>query len=279
MKLEFIVNNDGIRLSEELKTHVSRKLYKHIKGYNCPIYLNGEETKTFVLVKKGDIITIHYNKENEINWELYESKLDVRYEDDNYLVVFKRSGLLSIPTKGNPKSLYQEVLYYLKENNNELNVSILNRLDKDTEGLVLIAKNTYAASLLQPTHKHITRKYLAYCHGIFDKKEDRIILNIKKDGDNYKRIIADDGKESITNYKVLKEIDGNSLVEFILETGRTHQIRLTSSYLNHPLFGDVIYGNDGIDKLHLTSYYLSFIKPFTKEEIKIVEDKPTWLSY
>jgi len=279
MKLEFIVNNDGIRLSEELKTHVSRKLYKHIKGYNCPIYLNGEETKTFVLVKKGDIITIHYNKENEINWELYESKLDVRYEDDNYLVVFKRSGLLSIPTKGNPKSLYQEVLYYLKENNNELNVSILNRLDKDTEGLVLIAKNTYAASLLQPTHKHITRKYLAYCHGIFDKKEDRIILNIKKDGDNYKRIIADDGKESITNYKVLKEIDGNSLVEFILETGRTHQIRLTSSYLNHPLFGDVIYGNDDIDKLHLTSYYLSFIKPFTKEEIKIVEDKPTWLSY
>lgn len=279
MKLEFIVNNDGIRLSEELKTHVSRKLYKHIKGYNCPIYLNGEETKTFVLVKKGDIITIHYNKENEINWELYESKLDVRYEDDNYLVVFKRSGLLSIPTKGNPKSLYQEVLYYLKKNNNELNVSILNRLDKDTEGLVLIAKNTYAASLLQPTHKHITRKYLAYCHGIFDKKEDRIILNIKKDGDNYKRIIADDGKESITNYKVLKEIDGNSLVEFILETGRTHQIRLTSSYLNHPLFGDVIYGNDDIDKLHLTSYYLSFINPFTKEEIKIVEDKPTWLSY
>ena len=71
MKLEFIVNNDGIRLSEELKTHVSRKLYKHIKGYNCPIYLNGKETKTFVLVKKGDIITIHYNKENEINWELY----------------------------------------------------------------------------------------------------------------------------------------------------------------------------------------------------------------
>ena len=279
MKLEFIVNNDGIRLSEELKTHVSRKLYKHIKGYNCPIYLNGEETKTFVLVKKGDIITIHYNKENEINWELYESKLDVRYEDDNYLVVFKRSGLLSIPTKGNPKSLYQEALYYLKENNNELNVSILNRLDKDTEGLVLIAKNTYAASLLQPTHEHITRKYLAYCHGIFDKKEDRIILNIKKDGDNYKRIIASDGKESITNYKVLKEIDGNSLVEFILETGRTHQIRLTSSYLNHPLFGDVIYGNDDIDKLHLTSYYLSFINPFTKEEIKIVEDKPTWLSY
>ncbi|MBR6288663.1 MAG: RNA pseudouridine synthase, partial [Acholeplasmatales bacterium] len=175
--------------------------------------------------------------------------------------------------------LYQEVLYYLKENNNELNVSILNRLDKDTEGLVLIAKNTYAASLLQPTHEHITRKYLAYCHGIFDKKEDRIILNIKKNGDNYKRIIASDGKESITNYKVLKEIEGNSLVEFILETGRTHQIRLTSSYLKHPLFGDVIYGNDDIDKLHLTSYYLSFINPFTKEEIKIVEDKPTWLSY
>ncbi len=277
MKIEFIVNNDEIRLSEELKTHVSRKLYKHIKGYNCPILLNGELAKTFVLVHKGDKITIDYEKPKDIDWEIYESKLDIRYEDDNYLVVFKRSGLLSIPTKGNPKSLYQEVLYYLKENNNELNVSILNRLDKDTEGLVLIAKNTFAASKLQPTHLHMERKYLAMCHGIFDKKEDRIILYIKKNGDNFKRIVDKDGKESITNYKVLKEIDGNSLVEFKLETGRTHQIRVTSSYLNHPLLGDKIYGNDDLDILHLTSYYLSFINPFNNEKVEIKESKPSWL--
>ena len=277
MKIEFIVNNDEIRLSEELKTHVSRKLYKHIKGYNCPILLNGELAKTFVLVHKGDKITIDYEKPKDIVWEIYESKLDIRYEDDNYLVVFKRSGLLSIPTKGNPKSLYQEVLYYLKENNNELNVSILNRLDKDTEGLVLIAKNTFAASKLQPTHLHMERKYLAMCHGIFDKKEDRIILYIKKNGDNFKRIVDKDGKESITNYKVLKEIDGNSLVEFKLETGRTHQIRVTSSYLNHPLLGDKIYGNDDLDILHLTSYYLSFINPFNNEKVEIKESKPSWL--
>lgn len=277
MKMEFVVVNDGVRLTEELKTHVSRKLYKHIKGYNCPIYLNGELTKSYVLVKKGDIITIDYNKEKEINWDIYESKLDIRYEDDNYLVIFKRGGLLSIPTKGNPKSLYQEILYYLKGNNNELNVSILNRLDKDTEGLVLVAKNTYAASLLQPTHMHINRKYLAMCHGIFDKKEDRIILNIKKNGDEYKRIIASDGKESITNYRVLKEIDSNSLVEFELETGRTHQIRITSNYLNHPILGDVIYGNDDIDKLHLTSNYLSFINPFDNKKIEIIDNNPTWL--
>ncbi len=277
MKIEFIVNNDEIRLSEELKTHVSRKLYKHIKGYNCPILLNGELAKTFVLVHKGDKITIDYEKPKDIDWEIYESKLDIRYEDDNYLVVFKRSGLLSIPTKGNPKSLYQEVLYYLKENNNELNVSILNRLDKDTEGLVLIAKNTFAASKLQPTHLHMERKYLAMCHGIFDKKEDRIILYIKKNGDSFKRIVDKDGKESITNYKVLKEIDGNSLVEFKLETGRTHQIRVTSSYLNHPLLGDKIYGNDDLDILHLTSYYLSFINPFNNEKVEIKESKPSWL--
>ncbi len=277
MKIEFIVNNDEIRLSEELKTHVSRKLYKHIKGYNCPILLNGELAKTFVLVHKGDKITIDYKKPKDIDWEIYESKLDIRYEDDNYLVVFKRSGLLSIPTKGNPKSLYQEVLYYLKENNNELNVSILNRLDKDTEGLVLIAKNTFAASKLQPTHLHMERKYLAMCHGIFDKKEDRIILYIKKNGDSFKRIVDKDGKESVTNYKVLKEIDGNSLVEFKLETGRTHQIRVTASYLNHPLLGDKIYGNDDLDILHLTSYYLSFINPFNNEKVEIKESKPSWL--
>ena len=256
MKMEFIVNNDCVRLSEEIKTHVSRKLYKHIKGYNCPIYLNGEIAKSFQMVKKGDVITVIYNKEKEINWDIYESKLDVRYEDSNYLVVFKRAGLLSIPTKGNPKSLYQEVLFYLKENDDELNVSILNRLDKDTEGLVLIAKNTLAASKLQPTHEHIERKYLAMCHGIFDKKEDRIILNIKKNGDSFKRIISPDGKVSITNYKVI----------------------LTSSSLSHPLLGDKLYGSDDIENLHLTSYYLSFINPFTNENVEIIDNKPTWLN-
>lgn len=277
MKIELIVKNDGIRLSEEMKSQLSRKLYKHIKGYNCPIYLNGEKTQTFIMVSKGDIITIIYEKEKEIEWDIYESKLDIRYEDLNYLVVFKRQGLLSIPTKGNPKSLYQEVLYYLKTTNQELNVSILNRLDKDTEGLVLVAKNTIAASKLQPTHMHMERKYLAMCHGIFKNKEDRIILYIKKNGDSYKRIISDKGQKAITNYKVIKEINGNSLVEFKLETGRTHQIRITSSYLSHPILGDVLYGNDDIDKLHLTSYYLKFINPYNNEEIEIIDDKPTWL--
>ena len=277
MRIEIEVLNDNIRLSEEMKLHLSKKLYKHIKGYNSKIYLNGKPTETYVFVNKGDIISIDYIKENNTNWPLYESKLDIYYEDDNYLVVNKPNNLLSIPTKAEPFSLYQQVLYYLKNNNDLESVSILNRLDKDTEGLVLVAKNTLAASLMNPIHEKMTRKYLALVHGKFDNKESEIILNIKKENENsFKRIVSSDGKISITNYKVIEEYDNSSLVEFSLKTGRTHQIRVVSSYLSHPLYGDKIYGFSEDTPLKLLSYYIEFINPFSNELVKIELNKPNW---
>lgn len=277
MRLEFIVKEDNERLSEELKLHISRRLYKNIRSKKTPIFVNGEERLTYLPVKCGDVITIDFDKNREINWELYESKLDIYYEDDNYLIVYKKSNLLTIPTKGVPKSLYQEILYYLRENKKEENVSILNRLDKDTEGLVLVAKNTLAASLMNPIHEKMTRKYLALVHGKFDNKESEIILNIKKENENsFKRIVSSDGKISITNYKVIEEYDNSSLVEFSLKTGRTHQIRVVSSYLSHPLYGDKIYGFSEDTPLKLLSYYIEFINPFSNELVKIELNKPNW---
>ena len=264
----FECQNDDIRLSEELKTHVSKKFYKNIKSTNAKILVNGIELPTYKTIKKGDIITIYYEKIKEVAWPLYESKLDIIYEDDNYLVVNKRSGLLSIPTKGCPYSLYQEVMYYLKNKNINDNVSILNRLDKDTKGLVVIAKNRLAAYKLEPTHLHMIRKYYALCEGIFDVKEGKIETYIEKDEETNKRYVSNEGKIAITNYKVIKEINNNSLVEFVLETGRTHQIRVHSSYLNHPIVGDVLYGNSNESNLHLCSYYVEFKNPFNNEIIK-----------
>ena len=177
----FLCQEDDIRLSEELKKHVSRKFYKNLRSTNAKILVNDVEIPTYKTIKKGDIITVFYDKEKEINWPLYESKVDVVYEDDNYLVVNKRSDLLSIPTKACPFSLYQEVMYYLKNKNTNDNVSILNRLDRDTKGLVVIAKNRLAAFKLEPTHLHMVRKYYALCEGIFDKKEGKIETYIEKD--------------------------------------------------------------------------------------------------
>ena len=269
MEIKFIVENDNIRLSDELKLHISRRLYRSIKCNNAPILVNGVETKTFLLVNKGDEVSIIFDKNREINWDLYDSNLKVYFEDDNYLIVYKKEGILSIPTKAFPYSLYQEVIYYLKNKNESTDISILNRLDKETKGLVLVAKNPYAASLISPVHEHIERRYIALCNGVFEKDSDRIITKIKKSDDSNKRIISDDGQIAISNYRVLKRYDDKTLVEFILETGRTHQIRVHSKYLNHPIIGDPLY-SDGDGNLSLTSYYIKFNNPFNKKDVLVI---------
>ncbi len=265
-RFEFLALNDGL-LKDELNNKLSRRLFKSLKYYKATILVNNIETKTWQEVKKGDLITIYYNRDIDVNWPLYESSLDVRYEDDNYLVVNKRKQLLTIPTKAEPFSLYQEILYYLKNKNENLDISILNRLDKNTSGLLVVAKNRLAANYLTPIHEKIKRKYIALCEGKFDKLEGTITCKIKKEGDSHKRIIADDGQTAITHYKVLKEINNNSLVEFVLETGRTHQIRLHSASIGHPIVGDSLYGNYDGDDLNLESYYVEFYNEFKNEKI------------
>lgn len=269
MKIEFICQNDNIRLSEELKNHVSKKLYKNIKSSNSKIMVNNSPLETYKIINKGDIITVLYHKEKEIEWPLYESKLDILYEDDNYIVVNKPQGLLSIPTKAEPKSLYQEILYYLSNKNLELTVSILNRLDKETKGLVVVAKNRMAAYYLQPTHEKMERRYKCLCHGVFDNKIGVIDNFIEKSLVSNKRFVSDNGKRAISHYKVLKQDNDKALVEFILDTGRTHQIRIHSSYIGHPILGDNMYGIADEHNLCLCSYYVKFYNRYIDKYIEI----------
>ena len=269
MRLEYIAEGNNT-LSEELKLHTTRKLYKSIRSLNLKIYVNGVLAKTYLPVSKGDIITIDYDINKEPSWPLYESKLDIYYEDKDYLIVNKRSGLLSIPTKAEPYSIFQEVLYYLKMKNEPLTISLLNRLDKETRGLMMIAKNRVAANLMQPTHKKMERYYLCLTHGIWSVKEGTIDTFISKDIDSNKRYISNDGKRAISHYRVLKEYMDSSLVEFHLETGRTHQIRLHTSYMGHPIFGDMMYGIcDSSSEMELVSYKIEFHHPILNKDIVI----------
>lgn len=276
--INFIAKNENCRLAEEVGSQISRKFYRNLKANFLSLNINGEEGDWNSIVHCGDAITIYYMVDDEIDWPLYPSKLDVIFEDDNYLIVNKRKELLSIPTKGEPYSLYQEVLYYLKSTNQELNCSLLNRLDKDTRGLVLVAKNRLAAYYMSPTHEHMERRYLCLCEGIFDVKSGTIKTFIDKLDDSHTRVIShNSGKIAISHYRVIEEYKNSSLVEFVLETGRTHQIRLHTKYLSHPILGDILYGNgEYADGLELCSYKISFIHPFTNEKIEF-EIKPNFI--
>lgn len=277
MKIELIAKNDNV-LSEELKLNLTKRLYRSLKSKSIIIYVNGIETKLYYKIKKGELISFEYNNIHEINWPLYESNIDVIYENDNYLVVNKRSNLLCIPTKAEPYSLYQEVLYYLNNKNEDLTISIINRLDKETEGLCLIAKNRYAANLMNPIHEKMERRYLAINQGIILNDNGTIENYIAKNEENNKRYITDDiniGKLAISKYNVIKRKEDKTLTEFILETGRTHQIRLHSMYLGNPIIGDKLY-NNGDGNLKLCSYYLKYYDYFLNKylEFKI---NPTWI--
>ena len=268
MEIKIISEHDNIRLSDELRYHLSRRMYRSLKALDVIFYVNEKPLKSYELIRKNDIIKFEYNIESKTSWELYESKIDIKYEDDNYLVVNKRSNLLTIPKKSDPHSVYQEVLYYLNENGENPQISILNRLDFETSGLILVAKNRLAASRLSPTHEHIIRKYQALLDGVLENDNGLIKTYIDKYNDSNKRYISDSGKLAITTYNVLKRYDDKTLVEFILETGRTHQIRVHSSYLGYPIIGDKLYGKDENTNLHLTSTYIKF-KNMDEEDIEI----------
>ncbi|MDE5714555.1 MAG: RluA family pseudouridine synthase [Anaeroplasmataceae bacterium] len=252
-------------LSEVLKENLSKRFYRHLKYICAEVKVNGIEKKWYEKVSTRDCIEIRYKEsEKEYVWPVSDELPEILFENEHYLIINKKGGILTIPTRGNPCSLYQQIVSYLKANT----VHILNRLDKETSGLVLVAKDRYAASLLEPTHKHIVRKYLCLVEGIVEK--DGIIQNyIAKSDQSNQRFIGtkENGKLAISSYRVLKRFAEHSLLEFTLQTGRTHQIRLHTSSMGHPIVGDYLYGNSE-GELCLTSYYLEFKDPFTNEIIQ-----------
>lgn len=204
--------------------------------------------------------------DEESNIKLCDIDFDVVYEDE-YLIIVRKKGQLCVMPNHNhiDNNLSGMVMNYFTKNNIKSTVHLVNRLDYDTFGLVLIAKNGLIHNLI----KDIEKKYYLVCKGIV-KESGCINLPIKKI-DGIKRAIREDGKEAITLYNLLKT-NNNSLVEAKLITGRTHQIRVHFMAIGHPLIGDKLYGDDNINKLALQCHYLKFIHPIFEKEI-IIDDK------
>lgn len=270
--LKFIASKEEI-LRDFLKENLSKKLYKRLRCFGS-VKVNGQIVDRNTMLKMNDEVIIMYLVEDKNEWPKICTLPKVIYECNDYLVVYKEANLLTIPTKADPRSLYQMLLYYFETKKENANISFINRLDYETQGLILVAKNRKIAYLFNSHKRDITRMYYAYCQGSFTNKKGRIETFIAKDKN--KRYVSDEGKLAITLYEVVKEEDSKSLVRFHLLTGRTHQIRVHSSYLGHPIIGDKTYGKADGDLMYLCSYYLSFTD-YESKEVKEFTVKPEWM--
>lgn len=198
---------------------------------------------------------------------------DILFEDEHIIVVNKPSGLLTVATaKEKEKTLYHIVREYLVSKNKFSKVFIVHRLDKDTSGVVILAKDIKTKKQLQENWDEYVslREYVAVLNGHMSKKSDRIVQNLKETKTNLVYVgRGNDGKEAITNYKVIKESKNYSLVEIKIETGRKNQIRVAFSSHKSPILGDKKYGNkkDGSSRLYLHANRLKIYYPVIKKDI------------
>lgn len=283
MKLEYLVKNNNYKNINEilsLEFKISTRLKNKLIRKNM-ILLNGCPCDTRTSVKIGDNLIIDFNyEEDNSNIIPSEFNIDIVYEDDWLLVVNKPAGIAIHPSILHfDNSLSNVVRFYFDKIGLNKKIRPVNRLDKDTSGLVIFAKCEYIQECLSlQMQKGILKKeYLCLASGQFDKKQGTIDLPIaRKEKSIIERCIDKKGKQAITHYKVLKEFKNYSLVKCILETGRTHQIRLHMSSIGHPLLGDTLYGTTSslISRQALHSYKIKFIHPITKKEIELIAKIP-----
>lgn len=278
MILEYKVAENDKTINEIIKSEFnlsSRLFYKLV--HNKRVYLNSTSVDTRQIAKIGDIITIDLNyDEDNSNIVPLKMKLNIIYEDDALLILNKPAGIAVHPSILHyDNSLANGVRFYFDNINLKKKIRPVNRLDFDTSGLIIFAKNEYVQENLikQMQNNTFHKEYLCLAKGIFENSKGIINAPIgRKPNSIIERCVNPDGKIAITHYEVLKSFDNYSLVKCILETGRTHQIRVHLAYIGHPLLGDSLYGNSSniIDRQALHSYKVSFLHPISNREIEFI---------
>jgi 23S rRNA pseudouridine1911/1915/1917 synthase len=275
MVLKYLVEKESIVKEYILEKGVSRNLGRKIKLYG-EIYINGKEAENWFSIKPDDVLEIYLPEKENPNIISVDKPLEIVYEDKHLLIVNKPVNLSTQPSKKYAEdNLIGRIKHYYQKAGIKANIHIVTRLDFGTSGLVLVAKNAHLHYLLQETE--IEKVYVAETEGHLEKKEGRITFPIKRlAGDRLRRTAAEDGKASLTLYRVLKEFPETSLLELIIKTGRCHQIRVHLATLGHPVVGDKLYGKGG-EILRLHAYQLHFKHPL-EEKIIDVKKKPDWLN-
>lgn len=282
MKLEYKVETEKYSNIKEIlraEFHISERLIVKLKQ-NHGILLNGLPVFVNTPVQIGDTLNINMDfQEESDNIVPKEMPLEILYEDE-FLLILNKPAMLAI----HPSIIHYEdslsngVKFYFEKNNLKIKIRPVNRLDKDTSGIVIFAKHAYIQECLirQMKENTFSKKYLALVEGFFEPEKGTINAPItRKENSIIERKIDLnsnlESEQAITHYKTLEKLNNASLVEFSLETGRTHQIRVHSKFKNHPLIGDSLYGNksDLISRQALHAYKISFIHPISKTTINI----------
>ena len=283
LKYTILEKDTYTNVKEVLKAHfrISDRLLLRLKNTQN-ILLNGATTYISKSVKPGDDISVIINfVEDNSNIVAKKMDLDIIYEDDCYLIINKPYNLAVHPSMLHyDNSLSNGIKYYFDSIGLQKKIRPVNRLDKDTTGLVVFAKNEYIQECLvyQMKTMQMHKTYIAVCDGIFEEKNGTINLPIaRKPGSIIERCVDSNGDSAITHYCVIAEHNNVSVVKCLLETGRTHQIRVHLSSIGHPILGDTLYGKKQtpIKRQLLDAYMLEFIHPITGQLVTYKAPIPT----
>ena len=288
---ELIINNDnsGKRLDISISNLIPNLTRSSLKKYSKNILVNNKKEKFSYKCKTGDLIKLEFEY-TEIEDIIPENiPIDIVYEDINYIIINKKSMMVVHPAKGNYKGTLLNALLGLNKKlsniNDKFRPGIVHRLDKETSGLIIIAKNNQSHNYLNELFKNrnILKKYHAIVKGVFLPLKIKIINNIGRNPKNRKKmaVLKEGGKKSITSIEKVKHINGYSYLDIRLLTGRTHQIRVQLSNYGFPILGDMIYSKK--DKIFtdiglcLVAYRLSFYDKFSDKNIDIKIKDPVFI--
>lgn len=270
-------------LDENLTRVMAQKL---IEQENVKV--NGKSVKTSYKLNENDKVEVEIPKVKEVSIEAQDIPVEVLYEDNDIIVVNKPKGLVVHPANGNPDGTLVNALMKICKGTlsgigGEIRPGIVHRLDKDTSGVLIVAKNDKAHLALceQIKNREVKKTYLALTRGIIKENEATINMPIgRSTTDRKKMAVVKTGKEAITHFKVLERFKENTLLEINLETGRTHQIRVHLSQIGYPIVGDMVYSNGknkfGVQGQMLHAWKIKFMHPITGKEMEIEAPLPPY---
>lgn len=271
--------DDGISLRNILRRlRLSRAALHRFKS-NAAILINGSMKRANEQVFAGDVLTISLEDSSSSNIIPVKGSLEIIFEDSAFLAVNKSPGMPTHPSwRHLNNTLANYIAGYLPENSP---VHFINRLDKDTSGIVLLAKNAYYKQFLAAHTRSIQKTYLALAQGHFLDKASIVDAPIARETpDHIRRCVREDGQQAQTSYTVLQEFPDYSALEVLLHTGRTHQIRVHLAHIGHPLLGDDMYDGDTrmIQRQALHAWKLSFPHPLTHSQVQLTVPPPEDIS-